>query len=250
MTVLCLLVCCLGSDIYSDFFVRGNAAYADGDMAGAVVAYEQLVASGVENPEVFYNLANAFYHLDDTGHAVLNYERAIGLDPGFSQAQQNLAYVIGTTDHQFDRPAGFALVGRGPSWLPGVPQHYYRGALMGIWCLIWGILSITQRRSPPLSTSAAALLLGVLAMCALAWWIPDPTISAAVVTAPESPMRYGPDERDTVRLQLEAGDRVLVDRVESTWARVETAAGVRGWVTRDSITPVGRPFVLDVTQRE
>lgn len=250
MTVLYLVLCCMGSDIYSDFFLRGNDAYASGDMAGAVAAYEQLVGSGVENPEVFCNLASAFHHLGDTGRAVLNYERAIGLDPDFEEARQNLAYVIGTTTHQYERPAGFALAGREPSLVPGVPRHYYHGALVAIWCLLWGILTVTQRRTPPLSTRVAAVLLGLLAMCALAWWLPHPTMRAAVVIAPESPMRYGPDERDPTRLLLEAGDRVLVDFVGTAWARVETASGARGWVARDSIAHPGPPFVMDSTKRE
>lgn len=242
MTVACLLFCCLGSDIYIDFFERGNAAYAGGSMAEAVNAYEQLAASGVENPEVFYNLANAYHHLGDPGRAVLNYERAIGLDPGFDAARRNLAFAVGKTVHQLPRPPDFAMEGREMSWISGVPQRYFRLGLAGFWWLLWGILVAVQRRALPANPKAVAAVWGMLVLCAAAWALPIAHPRAAVVTVQETAMRYGPDPRDAVRFVLATGDRVAVDSARGAWVRVETAPGDRGWVERDSLTDVGPPF--------
>lgn len=250
MNALCILMLCLGGNVYDDFFERGNTAYAAGDMAAAVSAYEELVASGVENAEVFYNLGSAFYHLGDPGRAVLNYERAVGLDRDFDAAQRALAIAVAATVHARARPVGFALDGRGPTVLPGLSQRMANRVALVFWWLAWGILAVGLlaggfRRKNFAVTAAAGL-----AMVALALVSSAPAPHAAVVLASDTLARYGPHPRDAVRMALAPGDRVLVDRQSGGWARVETADGHRGWVEVDRIALLGPPYDSGALTRE
>jgi hypothetical protein len=250
MTHACFLLVCLGGNIYADFFAQGNAAYASGAMEDAVGSYGRLVDSGVENASLFYNLGNAYYHLGDLGRAVLNYERATGLEPDFDLAQRALALVVEETEHGLARPPGFTLVGHGDSWIPGVPQRVLRWGAAGLWCLLWGILAATQwrcRRVRPGLAAAAGMGL-LLCMAGMAARRPHPR--AAVVLDAAAPARYGPDTLDAVRTTLAPGDRVLVDRFEPGWLRVETEDGMRGWVEEHSLGFVGPPFALVITERD
>ncbi len=72
---------------------RGNALYESGDYSGAVAEYEKVLRYGMRNGAVHYNLANAWFKLHRPGPAILNYERALRLDPGDVDAARNLAYV-------------------------------------------------------------------------------------------------------------------------------------------------------------
>lgn len=249
MTAACLVLMLLSSDVYSDFYERGNAAYRAGEYADAVSAYEQLAASGVWNKEVYFNLGNAYYHQGDLGRAVLNFERAVAIEPDFEPARRNLGIVVAETVNRLERPEGFALAGRGPSRLSGIPQPAFQGAILVFWCLLWGILVVIRRRAAIPRKAAAALWI-LAGLCAVALAVPAPPILSAVVTAHEAPLRYGPDPRDPVRDTLAAGDRVLVDRVDGAWARVETAPGVRGWIDLSEIDFAGPPFAHPVTERE
>ena len=74
-------------------FTRANADYAAGKFPSAIEGYESLVKSGQWNPSLFYNLGNAYFRTDDLGHAILNYERALALDPSQPEARANLALV-------------------------------------------------------------------------------------------------------------------------------------------------------------
>ena len=62
-------------------FTRANADYAAGKFPSAIEGYESLVKSGQWNPSLFYNLGNAYFRTGDLGRAILNYERALALDP-------------------------------------------------------------------------------------------------------------------------------------------------------------------------
>lgn len=250
MTTVFILMACLGGDAYTDAFAQGNAAYAEGNLKGAITSYNRLVDSGVVNAPLYYNLGNACYHLGDLGGAILNYERAVGLDPHLDPARQALALAVEETNHQLPRPEGFAMNGNGPSWIPGIPRRHFRWALVGLWCVLWGILAARLWKARRLRSKVDALAGVFLVLCAFSLWAPRPQPQAAVVLAPSSPARYGPHPGDAARWLLGAGDRVLVDRAVPGWMRVETADGSRGWVDDRDLALVGPPFHALPTERE
>jgi len=71
-------------------FSKANQEYAGGDFNAAISHYEELVRSRQDTPNLFYNLGNAYFRKKDLGRAILNYERALALDPRHPEAQANL----------------------------------------------------------------------------------------------------------------------------------------------------------------
>src|SRR6266480_2103180 len=71
-------------------FAKANQEYAAGNFKSAIAGYEELVRSGQDTPNVFYNLGNAYFRQNSFGHAILNYERALALEPHHPEAQANL----------------------------------------------------------------------------------------------------------------------------------------------------------------
>lgn len=68
---------------------QADSAYLKKDYAAAARLYEQVLKQGVA-PDVYYNLGNAYYRLNDAPRAILNYERALKLEPGHADAAYNL----------------------------------------------------------------------------------------------------------------------------------------------------------------
>src|SRR6476620_8281593 len=74
-------------------FARQNADYAAGKFRSPIDGNESLVKAGQWNPSRFYNLGNAHFRTEDFGRAILNYERALALDPTQPEAKANLQLV-------------------------------------------------------------------------------------------------------------------------------------------------------------
>lgn len=68
---------------------QGDSAYMRNDYASAIQIYESLLKKG-EAAEVYYNLGNSYYKADDIAKAILNYERALLLQPGNADIRANL----------------------------------------------------------------------------------------------------------------------------------------------------------------
>jgi len=68
---------------------EADSAYMAGNYQQAVTLYDSLLQQGVST-ELYYNMGNCYYRLDDMTHAVLYYERALLLSPGDGDVRFNL----------------------------------------------------------------------------------------------------------------------------------------------------------------
>jgi len=73
-----------------DSLAKGNQLYTSGKYADAVKSYEYVAGKGFESFELYYNLGNALYKSNNITFAILNYERALRLNPKNEDARFNL----------------------------------------------------------------------------------------------------------------------------------------------------------------
>jgi tetratricopeptide (TPR) repeat protein len=71
-------------------FAKANQEYASGHFKEAIDDYETLVRSGEWSANLFYDLGNAYFRNGDFGRSILNYERALALEPHHPETQANL----------------------------------------------------------------------------------------------------------------------------------------------------------------
>ena len=71
-------------------FAKANEEFAQGHFKEAIAGYEALISAGQWNPNLFYDLGNAYFRTKDFGRAILNYERALALDRHHPEATANL----------------------------------------------------------------------------------------------------------------------------------------------------------------
>lgn len=65
-------------------------AYTNNEFELAINYYEQILNSGYEAPEIYFNLGNSYYKSNKLTLAIINYERALLLAPGDEEIQFNL----------------------------------------------------------------------------------------------------------------------------------------------------------------
>src|SRR6202162_539489 len=132
-----------------------NEAYRKGRFEEAKVDYLQLVRAGQVSADLFYNLGNVWFKLGDQGRAILNYQRALLLNPGLDEAESNLRSVlkivgndnqptlrdqIGAYADQFPLIASIAFWIFAFSLFPAWRQHGRLGALWRWLCLVAGFI--------------------------------------------------------------------------------------------------------------
>lgn len=83
-----------------DAFEEGNKLYQKGNYEQAVSVYQNILDSGQESAEVYFNLGNCFYKLKKTAPAIYNFEKALQLEPNDCEILNNLGFAQKMTiDH-------------------------------------------------------------------------------------------------------------------------------------------------------
>src|SRR5438477_6964268 len=70
-------------------FAKANDEYAQNHFSDAIRDYENLVQAHEYSAPLFYNLGNAYFRNGDFARAILNYERALALEPRHPEAAAN-----------------------------------------------------------------------------------------------------------------------------------------------------------------
>ena len=64
--------------------------YRQGKYLEAADTYKKMLTEGQESAQLYYNLGNCYYKLGENTQAILNYERALLLNPADRDARYNL----------------------------------------------------------------------------------------------------------------------------------------------------------------
>lgn len=82
---------------------QADSAYSADNFVMAEALYLKALEAGGSSSTLFYNLGNAYYRQGNLGKAIVNYERALKLDPTNADARANLEFVNSKiTDKQID----------------------------------------------------------------------------------------------------------------------------------------------------
>ena len=83
-------VCAMAADAGNALWNKANQLFQQKQYDSALACYEQVAATHPGIAEVYYNLGNTYYRLNQVAPAILNYERALHINPDHKEARENL----------------------------------------------------------------------------------------------------------------------------------------------------------------
>lgn len=73
-------------------FLKANKLYQQEKYSEALEAYHQIEANQLQSDDLYYNMANSYYKMNQVAPSVYYYEKAILLNPGHTDASYNLSF--------------------------------------------------------------------------------------------------------------------------------------------------------------
>jgi tetratricopeptide (TPR) repeat protein len=218
-------------------FTKANQSYSEGRFQEAVDGYQSLVESGRWNANLFYNLGNAWFRLGDFGRAILNYERALALDPHHPEASTNLrlardeARALELRKDRIERYVAMAT-----------PTQYTVAAAIASWFVLFGVmrLVLARRRS---AGQMALLAFAVLVCAASIFGLYTLENGAqgealAIVTGKDIEARLATADNASSILTLPAGSEVKVLSERGGWIYAALPNDQRGWIPARAVERV------------
>ena len=225
--MLCMIEIVSGQQ--RDEFTEGNQEYAAGHFREATDLYTKLVSSGEVSAALFYNLGNAWYRAGDLGQSILNYERALALEPQQPEAEANLrlardkARALQLKRNAVDRVAARAT-----------PTEYSIVMASSFWIAAFALaaLFVSRRRA---GAALSILVLSCITLAAAAYGLyaiengPGGR-SLAIVTAKTTEARLATADNAGTVLALPPGSEINILSTRGDWIYAALPNDLRGWI--------------------
>ena len=221
---------------------EADEAFSKGNYQQAASIYEELLKQG-KNADLFYNLGNSYYRMDNMTKAILNYERAALLNPSDEDIQFNLALAKGKTiDKIVPRSEMFFFV-----WYRSLVNmlsvdSWAWVALVSI--LLASLLTLLYLFSDQIALRKCGFFGGIFFLvlfilgniCAYQQKQTLQNSSGAIVTATSVTLKKTPDKKSSDQAVIHEGTRVnIIDDTMKDWKAVQLEDGREGWVSTSQI---------------
>ena len=222
----------------------GVSAYSEGYWMGAVESWQALDDLGLESEDLYYNLGNAYFKSGNMARSILNYERAIKLDPSNEDAKFNLEYVNGFVQDKIESVPEFFL----KTWYKKICWLMSSDALTILFfiflallasCILLFVLSPRSSRGRKAGFFAAiAFLVCTVMSFTFAHKQLSDTLNAdsAIVVCPVTSVKSSPSADTSKDLFiLHEGTKVHIIDSVGEWKNISLSDGRQGWMRASDI---------------
>lgn len=219
-------------------WTAGVQAYTDGKFADASTAWTSIEESGQKSAKLYYNLGNAWFKQGNYPKAILNYERALRLDPSYSDARYNLEFTGNFVQDKIEPVPEFIL--------KSVARKVCYVMSSNVWAVIFLVLlaaalmmgllfllgSSVGKRRAGFYCGIVLLLLSAGALSFSAWQKSDSMkTDTAIVMSPVSSVKSSPSSGSSKDLfVIHEGTKVTILDEVGSWKNISLADGRQGWI--------------------
>lgn len=229
-----------------DVSEKATKAYKDDNFRDAVTLLEGEVKAqkeqGKVSPELYYNLGNAYFRLNEVPLAILNYERARLYNPGDRDINHNIEYAQTKIEDKILTADNFFL----KIWFNGVrdllPSDSWAILSIVLFILFVGSLFVfffsAKLVLKKTGFYSGIVLLGLLLFTNIFAYSQKSNVEnkdTAIIMAGSVPVVSSPTSNSKELFVLHAGTKVTITKVDGSWYEIEIANGSVGWIEKDKL---------------
>lgn len=221
----------------------GDEAFAQNDFAGAIAIYEHIIDNQGVSAELFYNVGNSYFKMNEIAKAIINFERALLLNPSDKDIQFNLELAKGkTVDKVTPQPEIFLV-----TWYHAVTNSLSEKAwaIVGILLFLGAIAlialylfakSMIVRKVSFITGGVFALLCLFANLFASHQKSELLDQSHAIIIQPSVTVKSTPNAGGTDLFIVHEGRKVMIkDDSMKSWKEIELEDGHVGWIPTDAL---------------
>ncbi len=208
--------------------------YDEGSFDESINLYECLLSTSKLSSSLLYNLGNAYFKRGDYGRSVLNYEKALLLNPENENATYNLNLINSKLQDEFE---SIPFVGASKFFLAinGV-VHYWLWATLGFVSILFFLLRLYLAKKKKQSIVFGNTWMHLVVGCVIYWlsWSQYSALQSngdyAIVMTNNNAISSEPNNNSTVIMRINTGTKVSVIQDAGEWKEVRCPDASTGWI--------------------
>lgn len=226
----------------NNWFEEGNAAYNEGNYEQALTMYGNVVDSGLESAELYYNMGNTYYKMKKYPMSILYYEKALKLAPGDEDIRTNLEIAnLAVVDKINALPQSFVA-----RWWNGAKSSLSTDGWAWVSVVVFALLLLClfaflmARRAGWRKTGFFAGLLLLLCLAfsvafAVGNYNDQKRQDEAIIMTSTVNVKSTPSEAGIDLFVLHEGTKVRILDTMNGWNKIRIADGSIGWLQTESM---------------
>ncbi|WP_242083297.1 SH3 domain-containing protein [Aestuariivivens sediminis] len=223
-------------------FEEGNTFYNEGQYAEAIDIYKRILDTGKHSAELYFNLANAHYKLNNIAPSIYYYEKALQLSPNDEDIKNNLDFAKNMTIDDID-----VIPETGLTKLLNTFTHYLsfdnwaKLAVLFVFCSVILFLiyyfaySSFKKRLAFISSISSLMLFCISLALAFHKYNLEQKDRPAIIFASECKVKTEPNSRSEELFRLHEGTKVQLLDTINEWKKIKLSDGKTGWVANNDI---------------
>lgn len=222
--------------------LEADSAYMNGDYKSAIALYEEVVEKGGASAGIYYNLGNCYYKDKQVAKSILNYERALKIDPSDKDTRFNLELARSKAIDKISPVSEIFLV----TWFNWLKNclSVDAWARLAICCFVLFLMAIVYMIC---SRNASTLLRKLTVVALIVTFVgtilgnvfaklQNDTLqsrNAAIIMEASVTVKSTPNESGTDLFVLHEGRKVTItDDSMKQWVEIQLEDGNIGWIPR------------------
>jgi tetratricopeptide (TPR) repeat protein len=219
----------------------GNQAMLHENFETAIGNYEQILNQGNSHPDLYYNIGNAYYRLNQIGNAVWAYEKGLQLDPRDKDLQFNLSLANARVRDRIEMPQSMLILEQYRALKKSttiVDIVLVAAAIFMLGTFIYFIKKYYRWRSIWISRLIVTFFIISLFihLIALDKYYEISDTKEIIIVQSEVEIFAAPfDRRETVLFRLHEGVKAEITQEQPEWIEIILIDGKKGWIQSEKV---------------
>ena len=236
-----ILVFLISFNLYGNdsLFVSANSDYANQEYNAAIKKYNLILSSNLESPELFYNLANSFFKINEIHQAIYYYEKALKIKPDFDDAKENLEICNLQLIDKIEEIPELMITSLYNNIINFLSlKNWIYLTLFFIWVslIIFSYNSFVKKNKK--SVLYLVIFSFFLFFITTKKYNQNINIKEAIIYSSVINVMSAPSEQSTNLFSLHIGTKVKIEDQIENWVNIRIANGKKGWVLIENLKEI------------
>ncbi|MCG8409780.1 MAG: tetratricopeptide repeat protein [Bacteroidales bacterium] len=238
-------VICVNAQNPESLMEKANNLFVEGKYEQALEVYNSILNEGYESTDLYYNIGNTYYKQKGIAKAILNYERALLLDPNNEDVKYNLELCNRLVVDQIEILPVFFIT----AWVRSFRNLFSSNVWAYISMITFAIALIFisfYLYSKGVGFKKLSFWLGfVLVLLSLSSFIFSKSQKeriingrTAIIISPSVTVKSAPDTSGTDLFVIHEGTKVIIEDKISDWSEIKLSDGSKGWLNKKDLEPI------------
>ena len=246
MKKVIILLLLLSQQLFSqgkdELFEKGNEHYKLANYSEAISSYQEIEALGFISSELYYNLGNCYYKLNQVAPAIYNYEKALLINPLNEDAQSNLVFAKRLTIDAIEELPKTIFQKLDTSLVKKLSYNEWATvavvfSVLGtvLFLLFYFSYTPSKKRLFFVTSIISFLVLFITSFFTVKEYSYVNTTVEAIIFSKNTDVKNAPTFNSEKVFTLHEGTKVRVLDTVDNWKKIRIADGKIGWIIADEI---------------